>query len=164
MHRVATFLALLAAPGAAQASCSGRFAKLAALAGADQGQFLTHRAVRTRLAQLMGPELAHLKTNLSVAGPVALVGCELVVEGNAPHQGGEQNALVSFDLYRGIVTSAILDHGRVFVRSTIDRSRDPNEYSHLPAHVRDWVFVAANGFRSRIEPPRNLTIQVPRRK
>jgi hypothetical protein len=164
MLRIATFLTLLAVSGAAEASCSGRFANLTALAGGDQGQFLRHPAVSSRLAQLMGPELTHLKTNLSVAGPVALVGCELVVEGNAPHQGGEQNAIVSFDLYYGIVTAVILDKGRVLVRSTINRARDPNDYSHLPAHVRDWIFVAANGFRSRVEPPANLTFQVPRRK
>ncbi len=102
--------------------------------------------------------MKQLRTNLTVASPIALINCELVVEGNAPHQGGEHNALVSFNLYSGIMTIAMLDHGRVLVRMTRYRYRDPGNYSHLPAHVSDWIYVAANRFRSRSYPPSNVVI------
>ncbi|MDP9422113.1 MAG: hypothetical protein M3Q19_04650 [Pseudomonadota bacterium] len=161
MLRAAVFLAMLAASTTAEAACPGQFAKLTSLAGGPRDQFLTHPAVSQRMTRLMGQELTHLKKNLSVAGPVALIHCELVVEGNAPHKGGEQNAILSFNLYSGITTVAILDGRRVVLRSTLHRHRAPDNYSHLPAHVRDWIFVAANSFRSRGKPPANVTILPP---
>jgi hypothetical protein len=134
-------------------ACTGELASLTRFAGGDSGSFLAEPAVGSRISALMGRKVAHLRTNLSVAGPVALIDCELVVQGNARHGGGEQNAILSLDVYSGIMTVAILDRERILVWSTPHRSRSPGDYSHLPAHVRDWIYVAAGGFRSRGQPP-----------
>jgi hypothetical protein len=144
--RLLVFLALLAVADAANAACPGRFAYLAKYVGEIPDSALIDPAISSRMTDLMGTQVRRLKTNLSAAVPVALINCELVVEGNAPHQGGQQNAMLSFNLYDGIMTVAILEGDRILVRATKHRHRDPSNYSHLPAHVRDWIYVAANHF------------------
>jgi hypothetical protein len=156
--RWVAFLALLAVSSTANAACSGRFAHLKSFAGEYPDRFLKNPVVQSRMSRLMGAELAHLKRNLLATPPVALIDCELVVEGNAPHQGGNQNAILSFNLYSGIMTVAILDGDRVLVRTTKHRYRDWSNYSHLPAHVRDWIYVAADHFHSRGHPPSNVVL------
>ena len=147
--RLIAFLALLTVASQANAACPGRFAHLAKFAGEQPSRLLEQREIATGLRDLMGEELARLRTNLSIGAPVALIGCEVVVQGNAPHQGGERGAIMSFDLYHGVMTIAMLDGDHINIRATRHGTRDPADYSHLPAHVQDWVYVASNGFRSR---------------
>ena len=82
------------------------------------------------------------------------------MEGNAPHQGGVRSAVLSFNLYSGQMTVGMLEEGRVTIVSSRTALRDSSNYSHLPPHVRDWAFVAANGFRSRGEPPPNVVVSL----
>jgi hypothetical protein len=145
----------LATPGSA---CSGQYAGLAKYAGREPSLLLENPELSVKLATLMGPELDHLQRNLAVHGYLNLIDCELVVEGNAPHGGGRQNAIVSFNLSWGILTVGMLDNRRIFMWSTRHKTRDHSNYSHLPAHVRDWAYVAANGFRSRGEPVVSATM------
>ncbi|WP_176473106.1 hypothetical protein [Sphingomonas lenta] len=146
----------LAAP--ASAACTGEFAALAKVAGGDADLLLKEPVVRARLAELMGPELGHLEDSLAVAGPIGLSNCELVVEGNSAHKGGEQNAILSFSLYYGVITVGTRERGQLSIWSTRHKSRKRGNYSHLPAHVRDWLYVAAGGFRSRLKLPANTTM------
>ncbi len=154
--------AMIALAAPSSAACTGEFAELARYAGGDPRRFLEDRAVSSRAAALMANDLARVRTSLAVSGAVDLINCELVVQGNARHRGGEQNAILSFSLYSGIMTVGILDRDRVIIWSTPHRFREQGSYSHLPAHVRDWAYVAAGGFRSRSEPPAAVSMAPPR--
>lgn len=163
MRKLLILLVALALPSSASAGCTGEFAALAKYAGEYPEKLFQEPVISSRMRELMGPALARLETDLDVRGTVALINCELVVEGNAPHQGGARHAIVSFDLHSGTMTIGMLDNGRVTVVSSPTPLRDSSNYSHLPSHVRDWAFVAAEGFRSRGKPPPNviLALSVP---
>jgi hypothetical protein len=137
--------------------CSGEFAGFRKYVGGLPGAFLKEPAVRTRMESLMGPYLPRLEADLNVTGTVDLIGCELVVEGNARHSGGHHNAILSFSMYSGIMTIGIMAEDRLFVLVTPNSSRSAGIYDHLPAHVRDWMYVAADRFHSRSRQPPNLT-------
>lgn len=81
----------------------------------DTDAFLRQPAVRTELQELLGPELNHLMHNLNVRGSVDLNGQTLSVNGNAPHQETEEEAVVCIVLGRhgGGGRHAVkgLDHG-----------------------------------------------------
>jgi hypothetical protein len=162
-------LIALALPSAASADCTGKFAFLAHYAGGYKDKFLQEAVVRSRMRDLMGSELGRLEADLDVSGPVALIDCELVVEGNARHLGGLRNAILSFNIHTGHMTVGVLDQGRVTIATTMPPSTVLDGvvyerlYDHLPAHVRDWAFVAADGFRSRGRPPPNVVVSSPKR-
>jgi hypothetical protein len=153
-------LILLALPGAASAACVGEYAPLAKYAGGEPSKFLDSPPVKARLKALLGSAEARFKEDLEVSGPVDLIGCELVLNGNAAHQGGERNAVVSFGLYNGKTTAGIYEKGRVTILTEDRTATTPYHYDHLPAHVRDWVLVASGGFRSRVLPPANVVVTI----
>jgi hypothetical protein len=143
------------------ALCSGRFSNLMKYVGDMPREFIEEPEVSSRMANLMGQTLPRLKANLDVSGTVDLIGCELVVQGNARHQGGEHNAILSFSVYSGKMTVGMLDGKELVVRTN---PAGTEVYDHLPAHVRDWLFIAASGFRSRGEPPAQLKWVRPEEK
>lgn len=156
MRTALTLLVALALPSAASARCPGKFASLTKYAGEYPDRFLQEPAIRSRMRALMGPAVNRLETDLAVRGSVGLIGCELVVEGNAAHQGGVRGAILSFNVTSGQMTVGMLEQGSVTIISPT--STGESIYTHLPAHVRDWAFVAANAFRSRIKQPANVRI------
>jgi hypothetical protein len=109
------------------------------------------------MVKLMGPYLPRLEADLDVTGTVELINCELVVEGNARHAGGEHGAILSLSMYSGIMTIGLMAQDNLFVLATPNSSRSALIYDHLPAHVRDWLYVAADRFHSRSRQPPNLT-------
>ncbi len=151
-------LAVLALPSPAFAACEGKFAARAKYAGNYPDGFLRDAAIKSRIQTLLGPAMRRFLESLQVSGPVALIDCELTVEGNAPHEGGIQNAILSFNLSNGAMTAGLLDHGRVTIVTSEVSATKPSNYSYLPAHVRDWAFVAINGFRARGTPPAGIIV------
>jgi hypothetical protein len=151
-------LILLVLPGAASAACVGRYAPLAKYAGGEPSKFLDSPPVKARIKALLGPAAARFKEDVEVSGPVELRGCELVLDGNAAHQGGERNAIVSFSLYNGKTTAGIYEKGLVTILTEDRAATTPYHYDYLPAHVRDWALVASGGFRSRMLPPANVVV------
>jgi len=156
---VALFVAL-ALPSAASAGCEGEFASLAKYAGEYPDKFLQEPVIRSRMVKLAGPDLARLDADLEVPGRVALIDCELVVRGNAAHQGGEHDAILSFNLFNGRMTIGLQERDQVTVltSSTEEATVAATVYDHLPTHVRDWALVSAHDFRSRGQPPPNVTV------
>jgi hypothetical protein len=154
-------LAAFACAAPTRAACTGTLAPLLKYAGGDAEPFLAAPAIATRMATLMGPVLDTLKDDLMVAGPVGLVDCDLVVEGNAPHQGGERDAILDVNVYSGAMTVGIQDRDRVAVLAMPPSPHAALTYDALPAQVRDWTHIAAARFRSRIAPPPGLTILPP---
>jgi len=56
-----------------------------------------------------------LRRSLVVRGPVDPVSCHLVLEGNADHRGGSENAILDVNLHSGAVTAAILSGGHNYL-------------------------------------------------
>lgn len=153
--------AMLLLPGPAHAACAGKFASMAKYAGGPQSRLLADPAIKVRVSALMGPALDRLKTSLLVGGPVDLIGCELVVNGNAPHQGGERNAILSFSLSTGRMTAGLMERERIYIVTSPAAPGVTFQYDWLPSHVRDWAVVAAQRFRTRGTPPANVTLRSP---
>ncbi len=163
IHRVpATLLSLITVltlyPAIATAGevCPGRWSHLMIYAGSDEtNQLLDEPKVSTALKALMGSELNHLRHNLDVRGAADLRGCDLVLEGNAPHAGGEENGIVSISLYSGTVAAAILSGGRITIY------QNDSNYAAVPIGIKDWLAVVATGFNYRFAPPKGATLVTP---
>jgi hypothetical protein len=116
----------------------------------DTDAFLQHSRIRPQLEQLLGSELAHLEENLNVRGSVDVVGGWLSVDGNAPHQGTEEEAVVCVSPYNLQVAAAIFSNGIItaYVRG--------GTYDNLPRCVKDWITLANSAHKDRLEQPRNV--------
>lgn len=155
-HRCFPALALLAVSGMADAAhpCDGgKLSKLVSYAAThDAARLLAEPAVAAQIKRQLGKDAAKLQRNLGVVGPVELRGCALALEGNAPHQGGEEHAYLEVDLFSGEVSAGILSGGRTTLYAGQPR------YDFLSASLRDWATVAASGFRYRMAPPPNTRL------
>jgi hypothetical protein len=90
-------------------------------------------AVKSALRTLAGADTAHIVANLDVASPIAFVGGNLVLRGNAPHRGGLDEAIVLVMIYDGTVRAALL-HDRqmkLFARDS--------EYAYVPRELKDFL-------------------------
>jgi hypothetical protein len=141
----------------AKDACPGAWSRLLPYAGTYlTDQFLAEADLARALDGLLGPELEHLRANISVTGSIDLVGCSLVVSGNADHMGGLEDGILAVNLSAGTVGAAIHTEDRfdIYVDST-----DP--YA-VPISIRDWLAVVAVEYRYRFELPPNAR-QVPPR-
>lgn len=99
-----------------------------------------------------------LLRNLSVRGPVDVYGGALSIMGNAPHRGGEDEALLCIEVLGGAcrLHAAILSAGRVTIYTRGER------YNYLPICVRDWVALVSTGHHYRLRQPANVEMmQLP---
>jgi hypothetical protein len=117
---------------------------------ADTDAFLREPGVRAELASLLGGSLAHLEHNLNVRGEVDLVGGQLQLVGNAPHAGGEEEAVVCVAVHDGALNAGIFSAGAItiFTRGT--------DYASLPLCIKDWVTQVNSGHRDRFTRPANV--------
>ncbi|MFT4267101.1 MAG: hypothetical protein QM586_07755 [Xenophilus sp.] len=156
MQRCLAVLALLAVSGMAAAAhpCDGgKLSRLVSYTATyDAARLLAEPAVAAQIKLKLGKEAAKLHRNLGVVGPVELRGCALALEGNAPHQGGEEHAYLEVNLFSGEVSAGILSGGHVALYAGLPR------YDLLSAALRDWATVAASGFRYRMAPPPNTRL------
>jgi hypothetical protein len=161
------FLALIAAIGTtavcesaivAQCDEGPARAEIAKWAGSDDTDaFLRQPAVRAELQKLLGPELKHLLRNLDVRGSVELIGWNLSVSGNAPHQGTEEEAIVCVVPGTSMVEAAILSKGTVTVYTRAE------QYEYTNRCIKDWITLANSGHIGRIEQPANVRVVPPAR-
>lgn len=163
--RAAPLLALLAtlalaiAPRAAFAACTGKLAELVAHAGQYRGKHdvLQAPAMVERLARLPEELHLHLQRNLDVSGPAQLEACHLVLSGNAPHMGTEQDAMLDVDLASGSVLAAIHGEGRIDIYVIADATAAAPTWSSLPQGMREWAVKADMGFP--LQPPSDFSTQ-----
>lgn len=149
VFRAGACLALAAASGSVGAACvtrAGGVPPLLDYAGHDTGErnLLAAPAVAAGLAHLTPAVRQYLVRNLDVGGPIDLVGCHLVLTGNAPHLGGEQDAILDLDLYSEALTVAIHARGRIDIY--VDNRPTAPAYRDLPDAVRQWAVLADMGF------------------
>ncbi len=152
--RAAAWLGALLLVGAAAADpppkVDGEKLKQSFAGSADTDAFLRDPGLRAELVLLLGGSLAQLENNLSVRAEVDLVGGQLRLAGNAPHGGGEEEAVVCVAVYDGAVNAAILSAGAITV---FTKSRD---YAALPLCIKDWVTQVNSGHRDRFAKPANV--------
>ncbi|HET7563297.1 MAG TPA: hypothetical protein VFJ87_13045 [Rhodanobacteraceae bacterium] len=151
----AVLLVLAAISFNAVAACNGKLANLQSYAGkySANADLLATPELATLLQRLPGDEATHLRRNLDVSGPVKLLNCHLVVSGNAPHMGTEQDAMLDVDLTSGTVMAAIHGGGRIDIYVLADHSTTPR-WDALPRGLREWAVRADMGFPQ--QPPRSL--------
>lgn len=143
-------LTLFALPSATSAACTGEHADMQSYAGnyVSDRNLLAAPLVAARLQRLPAQVRAHLNHNLDVAGPIDLISCHLVLTGNAPHMGGEENAIVAVNLHSGAVSAAIHSGGRTDIYVINDPAAGAHgaTYDDVPKVVKDWAVLADMGF------------------
>ena len=99
----------------------------------------------------------HLLRNLNVRGAVDLSGETLSVNGNAPHQGTEEEAIVCVTVLplKTIVEAAIFSKGAV----TVFTRAEKYEYSSIC--IKDWITLANSGHADRFVQPANVRVVKP---
>ncbi len=129
-------------------------ARIARYVGRHEVQrLLREPAVQRGLRALAGPQAATLERALGVAGAVDFIDGWLAASGNAPHQGGELEAVVCVSPDEPTqVLAALLEQGKVTVFAPQSR------WDYLPLCVRDWAALAAQGRQARIRAPANVRL------
>jgi hypothetical protein len=152
---VIAIVAVFASAPAAQGDEATQRAMIAKYAGSyDTGAFLKEPAVRAELHKLLGSELTHLLHNLNVKGAVDLSGETLSVNGNAPHQGTEEEAIVCVSVLplKTIVEAAIFSKGAVTVFSRAEK------YEYASICIKDWITLANSRHADRFVQPANVRV------
>ena len=124
----------------------------------NTGSFLKEPAVHTELQKLLGTELDHLMHNLDVRGAVDLSSETLSVNGNAPHQGTEEEAIVCATVLplNTIVEAAILSKGTVTIFTRAEK------YEYASICIKDWITLANSGHIDRFQQPANVRMARPK--
>lgn len=150
-------LILVAAPACADppspASESGGLLQRYA-ASWDLDALLAEPPVARRWQALPDEAREQLLRNLSVRGSIDVYAGALSIMGNAPHRGGEDEALLCVEVGGDAVRlhAAILSSGRVTVYTP------GASYHAVPICVRDWVALVSTGHRYRLQQPANLAL------
>lgn len=150
--------AVLVSPGAvalnSEAAAQALKAKYAGSPDADA--LLREPAVRDRLRALLGTRLRELERNLAVRGGIEFVGGALSVSGNAPHKGGEEEAVVCVLPFGPKVQAAIFSKGRITAFAA------EANYDAMSLCIKDWITQVNSGHRDRLQKPDNVQV-VPAR-
>lgn len=107
---------------------------LASLVGRDDVDLFDKGAVAAALRARLGAKMDVLKTNLQVVGPLQRQGSLYYVTGNAPHQGGEEQAYVLIDPARRAVQVGLWEKGKLTVYAPATGARIP-----VPADIRKML-------------------------
>lgn len=142
---------LLALPAAAQMAelRKGRLGHLVDLIGGyDYEPVLNDTLVAGNIARLLGDAAPVLRANLGVHAAIDLIAGNLVLQGNAPHQGYEEEAMLWLRVYDGAVMAALLHAGTFYLYAA------PGEWEYLPRELRAFYFPRIIGQAQR--PPAGL--------
>lgn len=115
-------------------------------------QLLNDPRVAIPLRRLLGTHLPHFKRNLEVAGPVDLISGHLAVSGNAPHQGGLEEAVLCVSLRDASVSAALLSSNRIRIYTPHER------YDQISRCIKDWISSANVGHNARLVMPDNVIL------
>ncbi|WP_296722678.1 hypothetical protein [Erythrobacter sp.] len=93
--------------------------------GRDNIDIFERGAVAATLKARLGPKFATLRTNLSVVSPLQRAGRYFYLSGNAPHQGGVEQAYLMIDPARREVDIGLWERGKLTVYPPADGARLP---------------------------------------
>ena len=139
---------------AREAQAKALLAKYTAAPGRDDSEgLLKEPAVRAELQRVVGNQLPKLMQNTNVRGAIAYDGGSLVISGNAPHKGGEEEGVICVNPYSpGLVEAAIFSRGKITVFATAEK------YEYLSLCVKDWITQVNSGHRDRTTQPKNVSV------
>jgi hypothetical protein len=139
---------------AREAQAKALLAKYTALPGReDSDGLLKEPAVRAELQRVVGSQLPKLLQNINVRGSIAYDGGSLVISGNAPHKGGEEEGVICVNPFSpSLVEAAIFSRGKITVFAAAEK------YEYLTLCVKDWITQATSGHRDRTTQPRNVSV------
>ena len=139
---------------AREAQAKALLAKYTAAPGRDDSEgLLKEPAVNAELKRVVGNQLPKLMQNTNVRGAIAYDGGSLVVSGNAPHKGGEEEGVICVNPYSpGLVEAAIFSRGKITVFATAEK------YEYLSLCVKDWITQVNSGHRDRTTQPKNVSV------
>ena len=143
---------------AAQGDQATQRAMIAKWAGSYNPEgLLNEPAVRGELQKLLGAEMDHLLRNLNVRAGVDLSGETLSVNGNAPHRGTEEEAIVCVTVLplKTIVEAAILSKSAVTIYSR------NTTYENASICIKDWITLVNSGHIDRFQQPKNVHVVKP---
>ena len=142
---------------AREAQAKALLAKYTASPGRDDSDgLLKEPAVSAELKRVVGNQLPKLMQNTNVRGSIAYDGGSLVVSGNAPHKGGEEEGVICVNPYSpGLVEAAIFSRGKITVFATAEK------YEYLSLCVKDWITQVNSGHRDRTTQPKTFRWCVP---
>ena len=72
------------------------------------------------------------------------------MNGNAPHQGTEEEAVVCINTYNLVASAAIYSKGIVTVFS------HSQNYDNIPRCIKDWITLVNSQHRDRLNQPKNV--------
>ncbi len=116
----------------------------------DYQPILQDPIIKKGMKRLLGSERCHLLENLNVHSSVAIIDGYFVLQGNAPHAGIEERAIMLADMDTAQLHAAIFSQGWIRVFSAAD------QYDDLPIVVKEWVLVQRMGFVIRDNKPENV--------
>jgi hypothetical protein len=130
----------------------GKLGHLASTIGTyDNNKVLNDPAVKKALAEIVPPKmLPILKQNLQVSGGIDFIEGNLVMSGNAPHQGGEETVSIWVAIYDAKVRVYLQTGGSHYLYAKDEQYQflpvlmrsylaDPNAYNNkVPAYLK-WV-------------------------
>jgi len=139
---------------AREAQAKALLGKYTAAPGRDDSEgLLKEPAVNAELKRVVGNQLPKLMQNTNVRGAIAYDGGSLVVSGNAPHKGGEEEGVICVNPYSpGLVEAAIFSRGKITVFAAAER------YEYLSLCVKDWITQVNSGHRDRTTQPKNVSV------
>ena len=143
---LATAAALVIACGAS-AQGSGRPLLKKYIGNPDTDALLKEPAVRGPLEAMLGKQLPRLIQNLNVRSDVELIGGALALSGNAPHKGGEEEAIVCIAVASDEAPPEV---STIFTKSP--------QYDGVMICVKDWVTQVNSGHRDRFTQPKNVQV------
>lgn len=149
---------LLASAGVAQRDEVTQRAMIAKWAGSYNSEgFLNDPAVRGELQKLLRDEMAHLLRNLDVRGAVDVSGETLSVNGNAPHQGTEEEAIVCAT----VLLSSVNVEAALLSKDTVSVFTRAEKYDGTSLCIKDWITLANSHHVDRVEQPANVRMIKP---
>ena len=118
----------------------------------DSDALLREPAVQAELKRLVGNQLPKLMQSINVRGAIAYDGGSLVIAGNAPHKGGEEEGVVCVNPYSpGLVEAGLFSRGKITVFGSAEK------YEYLTLCVKDWITQVNSGHRDRTTQPKNVS-------
>jgi hypothetical protein len=122
------------------------------VASYDLKALLDEPLVAAELKDLLGPKLDYLLLNLNVTGSIGVVAGALTASGNAPHRGGEEEAVLCFNPERRVVEAAIYSRGSITVYAREAR------YPNLTLCIKDWITDVNAAHAARLRQPGNVRL------
>ena len=130
----------------------GKLQHLSAYIGTyEYKNILNDDAVKKALIKLVKEEnIPLIENNISVARPVNFIDGNLILLGNAPHQGMEEAAIVTIRIYSGEISVALLHKGQITLYSS------ETKYNDLSPSIRDFIAFRLSGKEQNITQPADV--------